>query len=183
MVGVLPAQGWWGSYQLRGRGSVDCSTPGSSVLHYLPLTFMSIESVMPSNHLILCRLLLLWLQSFPTSASSPLSDFHGFSLELNQSFFISTFLPIALPLRQSHGFPAEPSLKGRQAGDRLARRRPRDVAGHVSWGQLGGGSADHLAELRPIPCTRAGPWADTRVVPRAVLIGIRGRREAPASAF
>ena len=33
------------------------STPGFSVLHYLPslLKLMSIESVMPSNHLILCR--------------------------------------------------------------------------------------------------------------------------------
>ena len=57
------------------------------------------------------------------------------------------------------------------------------MAGHVSWGQLGGGSADHLAELRPIPCTRTGPWADTRVVPRAALIGIRGRREAPHKCF
>ena len=36
----------------------DCSTPGSSVLHYLPdlaQTLMSIESVMPSNRLILCH--------------------------------------------------------------------------------------------------------------------------------
>ena len=34
--------------------------PGSSVHHQLPeFTLMSIESVMPSNHLILCHLLLL----------------------------------------------------------------------------------------------------------------------------
>jgi len=40
---------------------MDCSTPGISVLHYLLelLKLMSIESVMPSNHLILCRPLLL----------------------------------------------------------------------------------------------------------------------------
>ena len=37
---------------------MDCTMPGSSVLHYL-LEFMSIESVMLSNHLILCRPLLL----------------------------------------------------------------------------------------------------------------------------
>ena len=40
---------------------MDCSPPGSSVLHYLSdfLEFMSIESVMLSNHLILCCPLLL----------------------------------------------------------------------------------------------------------------------------
>ena len=38
-----------------------CSVPGFSVLHCLPelLKFMSTESVMPSNHLILCCPLLL----------------------------------------------------------------------------------------------------------------------------
>ena len=37
---------------------MDCSTPGSPVLHHLPelAQLMSIESVMPSNHLILCCL-------------------------------------------------------------------------------------------------------------------------------
>ena len=41
--------------------SPDCSMPGSSVLHisWSFFKFMSIESVMPSNHLVLCRLLLL----------------------------------------------------------------------------------------------------------------------------
>ena len=37
--------------------STDCSTPGFPVLHYISwslLKLMSIESVMPSNHLILC---------------------------------------------------------------------------------------------------------------------------------
>ena len=39
---------------------MDCSTPGFSVLHYLSgfLKVMSIVSVMPSNHLILCHPLL-----------------------------------------------------------------------------------------------------------------------------
>ena len=36
---------------------------------------MSIASVMPSNHLILCRPLLLPLQSFPESGSFPMSRF------------------------------------------------------------------------------------------------------------
>ena len=35
---------------------------------------MSIELVMPSNHLILCRPLLLRLQSFPASGSFPMSQ-------------------------------------------------------------------------------------------------------------
>ena len=40
---------------------MDCSTPGFPVLHHLwsMLKLMSIESVMPSNHLILCHPLLL----------------------------------------------------------------------------------------------------------------------------
>ena len=44
--------------------SMDCSTPGLSVHHQLKL--MSIESVMPSNHLILCHPLLLLPSIFPS---------------------------------------------------------------------------------------------------------------------
>ena len=46
---------------------MDCSTPGFPVLHHLEsmLKFMSIELVMQSNHLILCRPLLL-PSIFPT---------------------------------------------------------------------------------------------------------------------
>ena len=46
---------------------MDCSTPGFSVLHYL-LEFAQthVESVMPSNHLILCRPLLLLPSVFPS---------------------------------------------------------------------------------------------------------------------
>ena len=38
---------------------MDCSTPDLPVLHHPLLKLMSIESVMPSNHLILCHPLLL----------------------------------------------------------------------------------------------------------------------------
>ena len=38
---------------------MNCSTPGLPVHHQLPLRLMSIESVMPSSHLILCCPLLL----------------------------------------------------------------------------------------------------------------------------
>ena len=46
----------------------DCSTPGLPVHHQLPITPkpMSIESVMPSNQLILCRPLLLLPSIFPS---------------------------------------------------------------------------------------------------------------------
>ena len=46
----------------------DCSTPGFPVLHSLPecAQFMSIELVMPSNHLILCSPLLLLPSIFPS---------------------------------------------------------------------------------------------------------------------
>ena len=39
------------------------------------LKFMSIESMMPPNHLILCRPLFLCPQSFPASGSFPMSQF------------------------------------------------------------------------------------------------------------
>ena len=47
---------------------MDCSTPGFPVHHQLPefTQLMSIESVMPSNHLILCRPLLLLPSIFPS---------------------------------------------------------------------------------------------------------------------
>ena len=47
---------------------MDCSRLGNPVLHHLQslLKLMSIESVMPSNHLILYRLLLLLPSIFPS---------------------------------------------------------------------------------------------------------------------
>ena len=47
---------------------MDCSMPGFPVHHQLPelLKLMSIASVMPSNHLILCRPLLLLPSIFPS---------------------------------------------------------------------------------------------------------------------
>jgi len=47
---------------------MDCSMPGFPVLHHLLglLKLMSIESVMPTNHLILCRPLLLLPSVLPS---------------------------------------------------------------------------------------------------------------------
>ena len=46
--------------------TMDCSTPGSSVLHYLPELLKLIEPMMLSNHLILCRPILLLPSVFPS---------------------------------------------------------------------------------------------------------------------
>ena len=55
---------------------INCSMPGSSVLHYLRSLrkFVFIESVMLSNHLILCHPLLLCPQSFWASGSFLISQ-------------------------------------------------------------------------------------------------------------
>ena len=48
---------------------MNCSTPGLPVHYQFPRSFlklMSIESVMPSNHLILCHPLILLLSIFPS---------------------------------------------------------------------------------------------------------------------
>ena len=51
-----------------------CQITLSFTISWSLLKFMSIESVMLSNHLILCRPLLLGLQSFPKPASFPTSQ-------------------------------------------------------------------------------------------------------------
>ena len=45
---------------------MNCSTPGLPVHHQLPELIMSIESVMPSNYLILCHPLLLLPSILPS---------------------------------------------------------------------------------------------------------------------
>ena len=76
-------------------GPMDCSTPGLPVHHQLPeLTqHMSVESVMPSNHLILCYPLLLPPSIFPSirvfSNESVLHirwpKYYNFSFSINPS--------------------------------------------------------------------------------------------------
>ena len=58
----------WSLSRVRLCDPMNCSTPGLLVHHQLPefTQLMSIESVMPSSHLILCRPLLL-LPSIPPS--------------------------------------------------------------------------------------------------------------------
>ena len=56
---------------------MDCSTPGFPVFRYLPvcsIKFMSIELVMPSNHVNLCPHFSFCLSSFPASGSFLVSE-------------------------------------------------------------------------------------------------------------
>jgi len=58
---------------------MDCSRPGYPVLHHVPdfaQTFMSIESVMPSNYLILCHPFLFLPTIFPRIKISNESALH-----------------------------------------------------------------------------------------------------------
>ena len=84
------------------QDSVDCSTPGFPVLHYLPeFKPTSTESVMPFNHLILCCPLLLLLQSFPASGSFPVSQLFTSG---GQSIGASTSASV-LPMNIQDWFP------------------------------------------------------------------------------
>ena len=69
---------------------IDCSTPASlSITNSQSLLkLMSIELVMPSNHLILCRPLSC-LQSFPASGSFPMSQFFTSGSQIYWSFSFS----------------------------------------------------------------------------------------------
>ena len=69
---------------------MDCSMPGFPVHHQLPelLKLMSIESVMPSNHLILCYPFSC-PQFFPASGSFPMSQFFTSGGQRSFNFSIS----------------------------------------------------------------------------------------------
>ena len=74
---------------------MDCSIPAFHVLHYLLelLKLTSIESVMPSNHLILCRPLLLlpsilpsiWVFSSESALHIRLPKYWSFSFSISPS--------------------------------------------------------------------------------------------------
>ena len=64
------------------------------------LKLMSIVSVMPYNHLILCRPLLFPLQSFPASGSFPMSPFSSGGQKLGVSASVSV-----LPMNIQDWFP------------------------------------------------------------------------------
>ena len=83
--------------------TMDCSTPGFPVLHYPPdfAQIMSIESVMPSNYLILYCPLSSCPQSFPASGSFQMSQLFASS---GQSIGVSASTSV-LPVNIQDWFP------------------------------------------------------------------------------
>ena len=67
-----------------------CPSPTPGVFPKL----MSIESVMPSNHLILCRPLLFCLQSFPSSGSFQMSQFFASGGQITGVSASTSILPM-----------------------------------------------------------------------------------------
>ena len=74
---------------------MNCSTPGLPVHHQPPefTELMSIESVMPSSHLILCCPLLLLPQSLPASGSFPVSQLFAWGGQSTGVSASASFLP------------------------------------------------------------------------------------------
>ena len=81
-------------------GTAARQPPLSYTVSWGLLKFMSVESVKLSNHLILCCLLLLFLQSFPASGSFLISQFFTSS---GQSVGVSTLASV-LPMNIQNGF-------------------------------------------------------------------------------
>ena len=87
--------------------SMDRSTPGLPVHHPVHhhsrslLKLMSIESVMPSNHLILCRTLLLLPSIFPSISVFQMSQYFASG---GQSIGVSTSASV-LPMNIQAGHP------------------------------------------------------------------------------
>ena len=97
------------SVQFSGSVMSDSSTPWTAA-HQASLSIinsrnllklMSIESVMPSNHLILCCPFFSCLQSFPASGSLPMSQFFASS---GQSVGVSAVASV-LPMNIQDLFP------------------------------------------------------------------------------
>ena len=78
-----------------------CQTSLSITKSWSPPKPMSIESVMPSNHLILCRPLLLLPSIFPASGSFPVSQFFASG---TQSIGVSASASV-LPVNIQDWFP------------------------------------------------------------------------------
>ena len=92
-----------------------CQASLSFTISWSLLKLMSIESVMPTNHLILCRPLLLLPSSFPRSGSSPMNQLFTSVGQSTGASASSSVLPMKIqgwfPLgltdlisRQSKGF-------------------------------------------------------------------------------
>ena len=92
-----------------------CQVPPSFTISQSLLKVMSIESVMPSNHLILCCPLILCFQSFPASGSPPMSQLFtsdGLSIGVSASASV-------LPMNIQDWLPLELIIANNPLGLRL----------------------------------------------------------------
>ena len=78
---------------LWSHGLQHCQASLSITNYWSLLKLMSIKSVMPSNHLILCRPLLLLPQSLPASGSFPMSQLFAWGGESIGVSALASFLP------------------------------------------------------------------------------------------
>ena len=72
------------------HASLPCPSPSPGVCP----KFMSIESVMPSNHLILCVLFSFYLQFFPASGSFPVSQLFTSGVQSIGAWASASVLPM-----------------------------------------------------------------------------------------
>ena len=106
---------------------------------------MSIELVMPSNHLILCRPLLLLPQSLPASRSFPMSQLFSWG-------------------GQSIGVSASISLPGKFHGQ-------RSLVGYRPWGGKKSDTTDLLSTVIPAGTSLVVKWLRLRLPTQRV--GVR----------
>ena len=90
-----------------------CQAPLSFAISQSLLKFMSIESVIPSNHLVLCGLLSSCLQSFPESRSFPMSQFFASGDQSIGASASASALPINIQVWFPLGLTGLISLKSK----------------------------------------------------------------------
>ena len=117
---------------------MDCSTPGFPVLHYLPEFAQthvhwvsdaiqpSFESVMPSNHLILCHHLLLLPSVFPSIRFFFFSKFKMgvFHRLIFSIFFLAALCGCGILVPQPGIEPSPPLLEGQSTNHWTTREVP-----------------------------------------------------------
>ena len=93
--------------------TVACQAPLSSTISRSLLTCMFIESVILSNHLIVCHSLLLCLQSFPKSGSFPKSQLFASSGKSIGASASASVLPVNIQDSFPLGWTAWISLQSK----------------------------------------------------------------------
>ena len=100
------------------RNPMDCRVPGIPLLHHLPelAQTQSIESVMPSNYLILCCPFSSCLESFPASGSFLMSRLFASGGQSIRASASASVLPMNIQGCFPSGLTGLISLQGCQGG-------------------------------------------------------------------